>query len=86
MSDLAVIEPDQSSNRAAAAYSLDEILRLLDILSVRIARYTILHTTPNRPPSAESAGDDEALAWMLTSLEDIAATLIGISTCPREAD
>ena len=79
VSAVAYRTPLQSQSRAAAAHALNDILRLMDTLSVKIAHYTILHSCTPPTPEDSSADNDAALAWMQTSLEDIEATLKGIS-------
>lgn len=76
------IGPDLWQRRDAAAQSLAGILRRLDELSVKIAYHSTLHCSRNTQQPTESAADEAALEWMQTSLEDIAATLNGMSTDP----
>ncbi len=83
VSAVAYRTPLQSQSRAAAAHALDDILRLMDTLSVKIAHYTVLHATTPAGSEDSSADNDAALAWMQTSLEDIEATLKGLSANPR---
>ncbi|WP_343320605.1 hypothetical protein AAFM46_16525 (plasmid) [Arthrobacter sp. TMP15] len=74
---------NQVQCRAAQERSLQDILSLLDILGIKIAHHAIIHMA-RYPSSKENMASDAALAWMQTSLEDIAATVQGISIPPQE--
>ncbi len=76
------IAPNLSDCREAATQSFNDILDICDSLSIKIAHYTILHSVLNHSTGAEDAEAEEALDWMQTALEDIAATLRGISEYP----
>ncbi|WP_427019300.1 hypothetical protein ACQCSX_22320 (plasmid) [Pseudarthrobacter sp. P1] len=84
MAALLQITLDQLEDRDSAVPSLDDILRLVEILRAKIAHYTVLHTNLTHSLAVESAHDDAALVWVQTTLEDVAATLMGISTYPQE--
>lgn len=65
---------------ATTAYSLERILGLLELLGFEIDRFMWLHTLP------DDTDDEVALSWMHTALEDMSATLVGMSTHPHHRD
>lgn len=79
------LDPELPPCCHAEAQSLDDLLELLESLSIKIAHHAILRGSLD-PPSPKRVDDGAALAWIQTSLEDIGATLRGISATPREAE
>lgn len=67
----------QSLSLATKAYSLERILGLLEMLGFEIDQYMRLHIQPG------DADDEVAVSWMHTALEDVSATLVGISGQPQ---
>ena len=61
----------------ASACPLKHILGLLDSLKLEIDEFMRTHGHP------ENTDDDSALSWMHTAVEDISATLVGISYRPQ---
>lgn len=67
----------QSLSLATTTCSLERILGLLELLGLEIDQYMRLHIQP------QDADDQVAESWMQTALEDISATLVGISSQPQ---
>lgn len=59
---------------ATSCYSLNRILSLLDKLGFEIDRFMGVNAHAGDP------NDDGAHSWMNTALEDMSATLVGVST------
>lgn len=70
--------PDAQSAVAVAHRLAGETGHLLETLEDTIARLALAHRSC-MPEAEDQAMDDEAFAWVQQSLEDIAATLRGLS-------
>ena len=74
--------------RAAADHFALESAELLETLEQTIARLALAHRA-GAPATESHRADEEAFAWVQQSLEDISATLRGLSlgrtTQPRQA-
>lgn len=66
----------------SAQQTLETALVLLAVAEEYIDDYTRAHHTETTDSPTEQADTDESVAWMHSSLNDIAATLIGIATHP----
>lgn len=62
---------------ATTTCSLERILGLLEVVGFEIDQFMNSHTLPGEKD------DEVALSWMSTALEDMSATLIGVSNHPR---
>lgn len=71
---------DRPQCQETPAQLLTRIRGLLDLLGIDIGTYHMRHSILTHSNASERAENDAALAWMETSLEDIAATLEGFST------
>lgn len=77
---LASSTTDQSFPVASPADSPERILGLLEVLGFEIDQFMRLHAQQN------NTDDEVALSWMHTAMEDISATLVGVSTHPHHHD
>ena len=64
---LVQISPDPLQARESAVRSLEDILRMVEVLGLEIAHCTVLHTGLSRSTPAERADDDAALRIYLTA-------------------
>ncbi|MDO5754564.1 hypothetical protein, partial [Arthrobacter sp.] len=71
---------DRPQREETPAQLLTRIRGLLDLLGIDIETYHMRHSILTHSNASQRAENDAALAWMETSLEDIAATLEGFST------
>lgn len=65
---------------ATSCHSLNRILNLLDKLGFEIDQFMGVNARGGDPD------DDRALSWMHTALEDVSATLVGVSTPPENPE
>ena len=69
--------PYRHSDPDAVQGSARQILDLLEITDTEVQQYAKWHES--REPRSEQVATGKTLEWMRTSLEDIAATLTGIT-------
>ncbi len=70
----------------ALAYAgpIRQILDLLEVTDTKVQQYAKWHKSRVWEPRPEQVATEKALEWMRTSLEDIAATLTGITVSRGE--
>lgn len=68
---------DQRFSGATTACSLERILGLLEVLGGEIDQFMRFNARP------DDKDDEVALSWMHTAMEDMSATLVGVSADPH---
>ena len=76
--------PYRHSDPNAVQASARQILDLLEVTDTKVQQYAKWHKSRVWEPRPEQVATEKALEWMRTSLEDIAATLTGITVSRGE--
>lgn len=71
---------DRPNLGTAPTCPLEHILGLLEVLRLEIDQFMRVHGRP------DDRDDDSALSWMQTAVEDMSATLVGVSSQPQHGN